>query len=389
MQEANCISTCLVFLWRLERAPVLADSLIMVPNDSSKVWWFLNMENGSQTFLVQFKFRSCFGQSGWWFLEKLKCLYVSSLWEKEHGILCQKEGVNPHDGFCPKDWCFAASFPPPSPPSPNFLSIFLLSFCLLLIHAPILQLSLFLKNVAKCHGMSPSGSWTSSIWCEQNRNSIQKTTMKSCVNAKLLQSCPTLCNPVDHSLPGSSVHRILQATILEWVAILSSRGPFWPRDRTHVSCISHIAGGFFTIEPQGKPMNSSTSYNKFYLIYHNSFYTLDIKKIMDKHAKNYFSSCRLRTSHNTAVAAHRLGTNEVIVLEFLFIYPLTISVQSLRHVGLCNPMNHSTPGLPVRHQIPESTQTHVCWVGDAIQPSHPLSSPSPLALNLSQHQGLF
>ena len=56
---------------------------------------------------------------------------------------------------------------------------------------------------------------------------------------------------------------------------------------------------------------------------------------------------------------------------------------------LCDPMNHSTPGLPVRHQLPESTQTHVHWVGDAIQPSHSLSSPSPPAINLSQHQGLF
>ena len=53
------------------------------------------------------------------------------------------------------------------------------------------------------------------------------------------------------------------------------------------------------------------------------------------------------------------------------------------------PMNHSTPDLPVHHQLPETTQTHVHRVSDAIQPSHPLSSPSPLALNLSQHQGLF
>ena len=56
---------------------------------------------------------------------------------------------------------------------------------------------------------------------------------------------------------------------------------------------------------------------------------------------------------------------------------------------LCDPMNRSTPGLPVHHQLPESTQTHVHWVGDAIHPSRPLSSPSPPALNLSQHQGLF
>ena len=56
---------------------------------------------------------------------------------------------------------------------------------------------------------------------------------------------------------------------------------------------------------------------------------------------------------------------------------------------LCDPMSRSTPGLPVHHQLPESTQTHVHWVGDVIQPSHPPSSPSPPALNLSQHQGLF
>ena len=56
---------------------------------------------------------------------------------------------------------------------------------------------------------------------------------------------------------------------------------------------------------------------------------------------------------------------------------------------LCNPMNRSTPGLPVPHQLPEFTQTHVHWVGDAIQPSHPLSSPSPPAPNPSQYQGLF
>ena len=56
---------------------------------------------------------------------------------------------------------------------------------------------------------------------------------------------------------------------------------------------------------------------------------------------------------------------------------------------LCNPMDCSTPGLPVHCQLPEFTQTHVHWVSDAIQPSHSLSSPSPPAFNPSQHQGLF
>ena len=56
---------------------------------------------------------------------------------------------------------------------------------------------------------------------------------------------------------------------------------------------------------------------------------------------------------------------------------------------LCDAMDCSTPDFPVHHQLPEHAQTHVHWVGDAIQPSHPLSSPSPPAFNLSQHQGLF
>ena len=56
---------------------------------------------------------------------------------------------------------------------------------------------------------------------------------------------------------------------------------------------------------------------------------------------------------------------------------------------LCDPMNHSMPGLPVHHQLPEFTQTHIHWVSDAIQPSHPLSSPSPPAPNPSQHQNIF
>ena len=56
---------------------------------------------------------------------------------------------------------------------------------------------------------------------------------------------------------------------------------------------------------------------------------------------------------------------------------------------LCDPMNRSTPGLPAHHQLPEFTQTHVHRLGDAIQPSHPGSSPSPPAPNPSQHQSLF
>ena len=71
--------------------------------------------------------------------------------------------------------------------------------------------------------------------------------------------------------------------------------------------------------------------------------------------------------------------------------PLDIQFSSVTQScpTLCNPMNSSTPDLPVHHQLPEFTQTHVHWVSDAIQPSHPLSSPSPPAPNPSQHQSLF
>ena len=71
----------------------------------------------------------------------------------------------------------------------------------------------------------------------------------------------------------------------------------------------------------------------------------------------------------------------------LFLVQFSSVIQSCP--TLCDPMNGSTPGPPVHHQLLEFTQTHVCWVSDAIQPSHSLSSPSPPALSLSQHQGLF
>ena len=104
----------------------------------------------------------------------------------------------------------------------------------------------------------------------------------------------------------------------------------WLRDRTFVSCSSCIAGRFFTSEPP----------RKLLFIYYNGVQTA-------------FSS-----------VAQSCPT-------------------------LCDPMNCSTPGLPVHHQLPEFTQTHVHRVSDAIQPSHPLSSPSPPAPNPSQHQSLF
>ena len=87
--------------------------------------------------------------------------------------------------------------------------------------------------------------------------------------------------------------------------------------------------------------------------------------------------------------------NSLLILSFLLLllgYLLaSVQLSSVAQscLTLCDPVNCSTPGLPVHHQLPEFTQTHVHQVGDAIQPPHPLSAPSPPAPNPSQHQSLF
>ena len=78
----------------------------------------------------------------------------------------------------------------------------------------------------------------------------------------------------------------------------------------------------------------------------------------------------------------------MLVSQFWWTYIQFSSVTQLCPT-LCDPINCSMPGLPVHHQLPKLTRTHVHWVGDAIQPSHPLLSPSPPTFNLPQHQGLF
>ena len=87
----------------------------------------------------------------------------------------------------------------------------------------------------------------------------------------------------------------------------------------------------------------------------------------------------------TLVLLHFLS--EPVTLVFLFLSQFSSVAQSC--LTLCDPIDYSTPGLPAHHQLPELTQTLVHQVGDAIQPSHPLSAPSPPTFNLAQHQGLF
>ena len=80
-----------------------------------------------------------------------------------------------------------------------------------------------------------------------------------------------------------------------------------------------------------------------------------------------------------------VGCSPAVTVDFT----LSVSLVAQSCLTLCNSMGCSMPGLPVHHQLLEFTQTHVHWVGDAIQPSHPLSSPSPPAFSLSQHQDIF
>ena len=104
---------------------------------------------------------------------------------------------------------------------------------------------------------------------------------------------------------------------------------------------------------------------------------------------------------NTGVGCQALfqGSNPCLLCllnwqeDFLLLAPPGKSIYPFSSVAqlcptLCSPMDCSTPAFPVHHQLPELTQTHVHRVGDAIQPTHPLLSPSPSALNLLQHQGL-
>ena len=106
--------------------------------------------------------------------------------------------------------------------------------------------------------------------------------------------------------------------------------------------------------------------------------------------KNLFTGQQWRNRHRkqTYGPGERGGEGEMCGKSNMETYIQFSSVTQLC-LTLCEPINRSTPGLLVEHQLPEFTQTHIHRVSDAIQPSHPLSSPSPPAPNPSQHQSLF
>ena len=182
--------------------------------------------------------------------------------------------------------------------------------------------------------------------------------LEQCMHAKSFQSCLALWNPMNGSAPGSFVHGILKARILKWVAIPSSRGSSQPRDRTHISYLLHWQAGSLPLAPPGKM-------------------TMVVLKVWlpstDCGVRSLIKAGDLQRQDKSSLVADSVHFSSVAQ-----------SCLTLRETMDC-----STPGFPVHHQLPELTQTHVHWVSDAIQPSHPLLSPSPPTFNLSQPQGLF
>ena len=146
-----------------------------------------------------------------------------------------------------------------------------------------------------------------------------------CLHAPSPQSCPTLCHPMDCSAQAP-------------LSMVFPRQEYW----SGLPCSSP---GIFLIQRSNPRL----------------LYPLHCGQIL------------YPLSH--------LGSQICVSVQFSSVAQLCLT--------LCKPMNHSTPGFPVHHELLEFTQTHVHQVGDAIQPSHPLSSPPPPALNPSQHQSLF
>ena len=285
---------------------------------------------------------------------------------------------------------------------------------------------------------------------------------------EVAQSCPTLCDPMDCSLSGSSLHGIFQVRVLEWVAISFSWQPTavfllgtipWREEPDRLQSMGSQRVRHDLTEWLSTLAHIHIYMNHFVVhlkLIHCKSTIIQLKKdddfiicqgcilspcLFNLYAEYIMRNAglgeaqagikiagrninNLRYADNTTLRAEskilksllmkvkeeseKVGLKlniqktkimtsgpktswqidgETMETVTDFIFQFSSVAQSCP--TLCDPMNHSTPGLPIHHQLPEFTQTHVHWVGDTIQPSHPLSSPSPPAPNPSQHQGLF
>ena len=166
----------------------------------------------------------------------------------------------------------------------------------------------------------------------------------------LLNHARHFCDPMDCSPSGPSVHAILQARILEWVASPSSRD--LPDLRWQVGSL-----------PSCHVRHTHTQ----------------------EHKNECIALVLITGTKCPSMGEYHSETNNGLSIS----WNTQFSSVAQSCPTLCYPMNHNTPSLPVHYQLPEFTQNHVHRVSDAIQPSHPLSSPSPPSPNPSQHQSLF
>ena len=162
---------------------------------------------------------------------------------------------------------------------------------------------------------------------------------------------------------------MLQARILEWVAMSSFRESSQPKDPTQAS---RMAAGFFTIWITRETQSSSTESSP-------TLWSESCSVVSDSLGHHGLYS----PGQNTGVGSLSFLQGSSRPRNWTKVSCIQFSSVTQSCLTLCNPMNPSTPCLPVHHQLLDFTQTHVHWVGNAIQPSHPLSSPSPPALNLS------
>ena len=149
---------------------------------------------------------------------------------------------------------------------------------------------------------------------------------------------------------------------------------------------SYVAGRECLLWPVcslGKALSCFTLYSKAkFACYSRCFLTSYFSIPVPYNEKGTFWGVSSKRSCRSSVIIN-------VCLRHILSRSQSVSSVTQSCLTLSNPIYCSTPGFPVHPQLPEFTQTHLHWVGDAIQPSHPLSSPSPPTFNLSQHQGLF
>ena len=200
---------------------------------------------------------------------------------------------------------------------------------------------------------------------------LQKVPIKIYFNtvqfSSLAQLCLTLCDPMDCSTPGLPIHHQLQ----EFTQI-------------HVHWVCDAIQPSHPLSSPSPPAHNLSQHQGLFK-WVSSLH--QVAKILEFQLQHQSLQWTPRTDLLCWQSKRSLYTAKLILI---LIRSSISSVQSLSQVQLfVTPWNCSTPGLPVHHQLPEFTQTHFHQVSDAIQPSHPLSSPSPPAANPSQHQSLF